>query len=367
MSFDGTAVVLNQMYGSSATGLFVSTFWVVRGLVGAKRRRKQADQFVRFALQERECCFLYLRTCGRDRSASWSKGNDICRHWRHGVLQAELQPDVAVHIHSGLLWGLQCQGFAKWDASCKQVKVVAMRCLQSDNQCLQLQQSFWDRRELHPEPVFSEDEEDNMPFVSSEESSSSSESCNDSVTSSMRSWCSSLPAIVAKEKERNMQMRSKQCGSRSFSVSFSDSEFVLNRSESSCDEEMSVPVVKSKEVSMLKQQALNWYIPVKLHEKRARIKHEVDRLSNEVDTNHGFDERKVDKRSFKTIAFKVLFGRIGHGDAYWSKYTVAAFWKSMQSHHFPKNFVCAHMHHVPDRIQCFDGFIHKCDVIARLQ
>ena len=191
------------------TGLFVTRFGLCGGL-----QSRGSKPISLCDLLCKNVNVAFLRTCGRDRSASWSKGNDICRHWRHGVLQAELQPDVAVHIHSGLLWGLQCQGFAKWDASCKQVKVVAMRCLQSDNQCLQLQQSFWDRRELHPEPVFSEDEEDNMPFVSSEEeSSSSSKSCNSSVTSSMRSWCPSLPPMIAKEKERNMQMRSKQCGS----------------------------------------------------------------------------------------------------------------------------------------------------------
>lgn len=367
MSFDGTAVVLNQKHGSCATGLFVSSFWVVRASTGAKRRRKQAEQHVRFALQERECCFLYLKARG---SAQWSKHNGICRHWRHGVMQAELQPDVAVHVHSGLLWGVQCQGFAKWDASCQQVKVVAMRCLQSDQHRVQLQQCFLARREWHPEPVFSEDEVDELHSESSEESDSSLDSRNYHVTSSMARFCSSLPRMVAKDRARQLRLRAQSQSSNNDSDSDSDSDFVLESGSCESIEGNSTKLsfIDNKEVKMLRQLASKWYAPVKKFEQRPRVKtEEVKHESTEQDETVAKAQGRLGVRASRSIACKLLFGGICNGDAYWAKYTVKAFWRSTQSHHFPKSYVRANLHRVANTIQCYDGFIHKCDLVARIQ
>jgi len=360
-SFDGTAAVLNQKHGSCAAGLFVSTFWIVRGFAGAKRRRKQAGQHVRFALQERECCFLYLRTRG---SAQWSKANGICRHWRHGVMQAELQPNNVVHVHSGLLWGLQCQGFAKWDAACKHVKVVAMRCLHCNTQRVQLQQCFSERRRWHPEPEFSEDEVEELHSdSSSEESDSSSE-----VSSSMERWCSSLPADVAKERDMRARMKI-QSGSQSLSLD-GDSDFVLEDSASESLESDDLPsVVEHREVKLLHRLASKWYAPVKKDEKRARIKQEVKHevIGTVEESGSESVQGKVGVRASRSTAYKLLFGGICNGDAYWAKYTVQAFWRSTQSHHFPKSYVRANLHRIADMIECCNGFIHKCELAACLK
>ena len=382
MSYQGKAVALGQLHGASSTGLFVSRFWVVHAAaVGCKRRRKQAEQQVRFALQEGECCFLYLRMREEGKSSLWIKGNGICHHWRHGVRQAEEQPDVAVHVCSGLLWGVRCQGFAKWDASCKQVKVVAMRCLQTETQCLQLQQCFVRRRACHPEPAFSEDEHEEAAALSDSSADSGSSSSDCDVPDYLESWCPGLSSLVRRQRSRRRRQRLKQeqfdadhAGSQSLShaiassLSDSDSDYVDSKSQSR-ESRSTLPDVEPKEVRMLQQLADRWYSRVKPHESRSKVKQEVKvESSRDVEQTCKHESMgKVGVRASRTVAFKLLFGRISNTDAYWSKHTMAAFWKSTQSHYFNKGFVRNNMHLVPDRIECFDGFIHKCDIVAHLK